>query len=86
LKEGNIEDPTEPVLTIDNRYPGTVKINAKNAITPMNTIKLLSNILPIGIMAIRMKRINRIGNLAMFLNGYLKEFEMIFVTSIIYLI
>ena len=29
-----MEDSFNPISTIDNRYPGTSRINAKNAITP----------------------------------------------------
>jgi hypothetical protein len=39
--------------------------------------------MPIGMMAIRIKRMKRIGNFLRFLKGYLKEFEMMVPTSII---
>jgi hypothetical protein len=83
LNEGKAEDPIEPVLTIDNIYPGTIRINRKNPINPINIRYLLSITMPIGTIAIKMNKIKRIGNLAMFLKGYLKEFKMIFPTSML---
>ena len=83
LKEGIAEDPIEPFLTIDSKYPGTIRINAKNAIAPISTIYLLSNIMPNGTIEINMKRIQIIGSFAIFLKGYLKEFATIFATSTI---
>jgi hypothetical protein len=78
-----MEDPTEPVRTMERRYPGTIRINRKNAITPIIMTYLLSNSMPIGTIAAKRNRTNKIGSLAMFLKGYLKEFDIIFPTSIV---
>lgn len=81
--EGNMEDSFKPILTIENKYPGTMRINMKKPIKPMIERYLLSITTPIGIMAIKINRIKRIGNFLMFLKGYLNEFEIIFPKSII---
>jgi hypothetical protein len=86
FKEGNRDDSLEPFLTIPNRNPGTIRINMKNAITPIITILLLLRSLPIGIIAIKIKRTKIIGNLTMFLIGYFNELKTIFDKSISYLI
>jgi hypothetical protein len=82
LKDGSADTSLEPVLTMDNRYPGTIRINIKNP-TPPNIIRdLLSNNIPIGTIAIRMKKRKRRGSFLRFLNGYLIEFKMMDETSI----
>ncbi|MGX8694110.1 MAG: hypothetical protein ACSW71_04300 [Methanobrevibacter sp.] len=80
--EGNIDDSFNPMLTIDNKYPGTIKINAKNAIIPKINTYLLSDTIPIGMSAIRINRKKRIGNFLRFLKGYFREFDIILPTFI----
>lgn len=82
LKEGIKEDSFKPRLTIENKYPGAIRINMKNAITPRIVTYLLSNIIPIGIMAAKINKMKRIGNFLRFLNGYLNELDTILPTSI----
>ena len=77
LIEGNMEDSFNPMLTIDNKYPGTIKINKKNEIIPKIKTYLLSDTIPIGTSATRINSIKRIGNFLMFLKGYLNEFNII---------
>ena len=77
LIEGNMEDSFNPMLTMDNKYPGTIKINKKNEIIPKIKTYLLSDTIPIGTSATRINRIKRIGNFLMFLKGYLNEFDII---------
>ena len=80
--EGNMEDSFKPTLTIENKYPGTIRINMKNPIKPMIERYLLSITTPIGMIAIKINKIKRIGNFLMFLKGYLNEFDIIFPKSI----
>ena len=80
--EGNREDSFNPIFTIDNRYPGTIKINAKNATIPKIKAYLLSYISPIGTSANNMKRRKSIGSFLMFLKGYFNEFDIILPTFI----
>lgn len=83
FNEGNIEDSFKPIWTIENRYPGTIRINKNNANNPNTKRYLLSDNHAIGTVAIKINKINRIGNFLMFLKGYLTEFEMIFPKSIL---
>lgn len=82
FRDGNMEDSFKPIWTNDNKYPGTIRMNTKNANAPKIMTYLLSNIMPIGIKAAKIKRMNRIGNFLIFLKGYLNEFDIIFPTSI----
>ena len=82
LTEGNIADSFNPRFIIENRYPGTMRINKKNAITPKIVIYLLSDTNPIGTIAAKINQIKRIGNLLMFLHGYFNELDTIFPISI----
>ena len=75
-----MDDSFNPMLTIDNKYPGTIKINIKNAITPKIKTYLLSNNHAKGMSATKINRIKSIGNFLIFLKGYLKEFEIILPT------
>ena len=77
-----MEDSFNPMLTMENRYPGTIKINKKNAITPKAVMYLLSDTIPIGTMAAKINKIKRIGNFLMFLKGYFNEFDTILPISI----
>ena len=74
--EGNMEDSFNPMLTMDKRYPGTIRINAKNAIAPMVKTYLLAYIIPIGMKENKINRIKSIGNFLRFLKGYFNEFDM----------
>lgn len=76
--DGNMADSFNPIFTIDNRYPGAIRINAKNAIAPKIKAYLLSNISPIGTSANKKNRKKSIGNFLIFLKGYLNEFDIIF--------
>jgi hypothetical protein len=67
---------------MENRYPGTKRINMKNAINPQIKIYLLSNTIPIGMRATRTNSMKRIGNFLIFLKGYFNEFDTILPTSI----
>ena len=46
-----MEDSFNPKLIIENRYPGTIRINIKNEMIPKIKTYLLSYIIPIGIIA-----------------------------------
>ena len=81
LKDGIIEDSFKPILTKENKYPGTIRINTKNATKPKIVRYLLSEIIQIGIIASKINRIKRIGNFLIFLNGYFNEFDTIVPTS-----
>jgi hypothetical protein len=72
-----MEDSFRPNLTMENKYPGTIRINKKNATTPNAITYLLSNAIPIGTMATNIKSTKRIGNFARFLKGYFSEFDTI---------
>ena len=82
FKEGITADSFTPILTIENKYPGTIRINKKNEITPKIVTYLLSNIIPNGIIAAKINKIKRIGNFLIFLKGYFNEFDIIIPTSI----
>lgn len=82
LMEGNMADSFNPMLTMENRYPGTSRINKKNAITPIIVIYLLSDTIPIGTMAAKINNMKRIGNFLMFLKGYFNDFDTILPISI----
>lgn len=82
LKDGNIEDSFNPILTNENKYPGTIRMNRKNEINPKINTYSLSYIMPTGITETKIKRIKRIGNFLIFWKGYLNEFDMIFPKSI----
>lgn len=82
LTEGIAEDSFKPILTMENKYPGTIRINTKNANAPKIVTYLLSNANPIGIIAANINRTKRIGNFLRFLKGYFIEFDTILPTSI----
>lgn len=77
-----MEDSFNPKSIIENIYPGAIRMNKKNANTPIIVTYLLSNIIPIGIIADKINIINRIGSFLIFLKGYLNEFDIILPTSI----
>ena len=79
--EVNNEDSFRPILTNENKYPGTISINKKNEINPKNKTYRLSDIMPIGIIEAKIKRIQRTSNFLIFLKGNLNEFDTIFPKS-----